>query len=226
MGERFGSRVWRWIAACVALLAVASMGFGPVSPAQASTRASRFLTLLNSLTVDNRWHGGYSRSLFTLWIDANGDGCNTRAEVLLRDSRVQATTNSYCTVKQGYWVSAYDGQVFTQGHFLDIDHVVPLAEAWRSGAYGWNHARRQAFANDLGYRYSLQEVSAASNRSKSDSDPDHWMPPLHSYACNYAAQWVGIKWRWRLRVDSVERAFLRTLLATCSSVSITLPTRA
>ncbi|HEX7474251.1 MAG TPA: HNH endonuclease family protein, partial [Candidatus Limnocylindrales bacterium] len=89
---------------------------------------------------------------------------------------------------------------------LDIDHVVPLAEAWDSGAYRWDAARRRAFANDLGVSWSLIAVSAASNRSKGDKDPAEWLPPLASYRCQYLAVWVAIKTRWNLAVDAAEKS--------------------
>lgn len=215
----------RAIIASVAVLSALVLGVTAVAPANA-TSASSFVTLLGQLPTDNGYHSGYVRSLFKHWIDANHNGCDTRAEVLIAESTVRTTRSSSCSVKTGRWVSAYDGAVVTTASKLDIDHMVPLAEAWRSGAYKWTAARRQAYANDLGYAYSLNAVTAAANRQKSDSDPSGWLPSLKSARCAYVAEWISVKWRWGLSVDSLERGVLRTLLSKCANIGVALPTRA
>ena len=65
--------------------------------------------------------------------------------------------------------------------------MVPLNEAWQSGAWKWTAAKRQAYANDLGYKASLIAVSASSNRSKGDREPQAWMPTRPGYQCAYAS---------------------------------------
>jgi hypothetical protein len=119
-----------------------------------------------------------------------------------------------CTVR-GSWRSAYDGLTTTRASSFDIDHLVPLKEAWDSGAWAWTSARRQGYANDLGDARTLRAVSAASNRAKSDQDPSQWLPPLVTFRCTYATEWVAVKLRWHLRVDAVERTALRHVLAAC-----------
>ena len=205
----------------------------PVVPATqtaqlGSTAATSFLSLLDQLTTDDSpgTHTGYNRDYFNAWVDADGDGCNTRAEVLIMESQSAVTTRGRCTVSTGQWVSAYDGATLTDAGDLDIDHFVPLNEAWGSGAYGWDSATRVSFGNDLGYDASLLAVTASSNRSKSDQDPAQWMPTNHSYFCDYAATWVAVKWRWSLTVDSLERLTLQSVLNGCSTVSITVPEKA
>nr|WP_291837480.1 HNH endonuclease family protein [Candidatus Microthrix sp.] len=89
----------------------------------------------------------------------------------------------------GGWLSEYEGYSTPDESELDIDHLVPLAEAWRSGASRWDPARRAAFANDLDAPQTLIAVTAATNRSKSDSDPSDWQPPNTSYWCTYASDW-------------------------------------
>lgn len=103
---------------------------------------------------------------------------------------------------------------------LDIDHMVPLAEAWDSGASQWTAARRQAYANDLGAERSLVAVTAKANRSKADQDPAQWMPPAATARCTYLADWVGTKLRWSLTVDRHERDTLRQLAADCESTDV------
>ena len=195
------------------------------APAEAQP-ASRFVTLLRALPTDNAVHGGYVRSKFKLWVDADGDGCNSRAEVLMAESKKTTTHSSTCTIRTGKWVSVYDGLTETTASKVDIDHMVPLAEAWRSGAYKWTAERRKAYANDLGYAFSLIAVTAKSNRSKSDSDPAGWLPSVLSYRCTYAASWVAIKYRWGLTVDTAERAALNLILRGCKNTPVTVPARA
>lgn len=163
-------------------------------------------------------HGreGYDRRLFGRWIDADGDGCDTRREVLIRDAEEAPVVGARCSLSGGRWVSLYDGQVFTGGGSgLDIDHMVPLAEAWESGAWAWSPERRQAFANDLDNGFALLPVSASSNRSKGARDPAEWLPPDRSSHCAYATSWRDTKLAWGLTFDRAEADVLRHLLVTC-----------
>jgi hypothetical protein len=193
-----------------ALLAVAF-----VNPATATTAISGTgLQLLARLATAPERPAGYDRALFVLWIDADHDGCDTREEVLIAESRTTAQTGLGCRVT-GSWRSAYDGLTTTTASSFDIDHVVPLKEAWDSGAYGWTAARRRSYANDLGDFRSLRAVSATSNRSKGDKDPAQWLPSLTGFRCSYATDWVVVKVRWGLSVDSLERSALRGILTAC-----------
>ena len=92
---------------------------------------------------------GYDRSLFKHWIDEDKDKCDTRAEVLISEAVVKPKVDKKCKISGGKWLSAYDGKSVTNASQLDVDHLVPLAEAWRSGAWAWTSQQRQAFANDL-----------------------------------------------------------------------------
>ena len=114
----------------------------------------------------------------------------------------------------GDWYSEYDGASFTDGSDLDIDHVVPLAEAWRSGADSWSAQEREDFANDL-EGPQLIAVSASSNRSKGDQDPSTWWPTRTTYRCTYAKMWVATKYRWGLALQSAEKTALSDRLASC-----------
>jgi hypothetical protein len=144
--------------------------------------------------------GPYSRHLFGgSWIDADGDGCDTRCEVLRADRH-----QSLPGLPAGGWLSTYDGYTTDDPSELDIDHLVPLAEAWRSGASGWDGPRRLAFANDLDHPGALVAVTAASNRSKGDKDPAAWQPPSTSAWCDYVMAWVTTKLRWELTADEAE----------------------
>lgn len=159
---------------------------------------------------------GYDRDLFAHWTDDDGDGCDTRREVIIAEATTPVTVGSGCYITGGTFVSVYDNTT-TRGYpaNFDVDHLVPLAEAWDSGAATWTAQRRQAFANDLTHPASLILVTATSNRAKSDSDPAEWMPPNRDAWCGYLADWVTVKTRWGLSVDRNERRFLITNLRDC-----------
>jgi hypothetical protein len=155
---------------------------------------------------------GYSRGRFPHWI-GQGNGCDTRKLVLIRDgSDVKVGTR--CRIISGRWRSFYDGLRLTSASRVDIDHVVPLANAWRSGAKRWSDGKRRDFANDL-KNSQLIAVSAASNRSKSDQGPETWKPPRRRAWCLYTRWWVQVKRTWRLTVVRSERTELRRMVATC-----------
>ena len=154
--------------------------------------------------------GGYERDLFEHWVDADADGCDTRCEVLEAERRTDLAG-----LPQGGWLSLYDGYSTPDAAELEIDHVVALAEAWRSGAALWDSARREAFANDLGHPGALVAVSAATNRSKSDRDPAVWQPPDRASWCTYGLAWLDTKLSWELTADQAEADALRKMLAGC-----------
>lgn len=197
-----------------------------VSPA--SAQAVSAIDLIGYLEVAPESNGSsYSRSLFRHWSDADRDGCNTREEVLLLESRSPITPGRGCRITRGSWFSDFDGRNFTSAASLDIDHFVPLKEAWDSGASRWDSRTREAFANDLGFDGSLIAVSSSSNRSKSDRDPADWIPSNASFRCTYAVTWVQVKYRWALSADDSEVAALRNLLALCPvGANYLLPERA
>ncbi|MBB5908987.1 hypothetical protein BKA25_003303 [Actinoalloteichus hymeniacidonis] len=154
----------------------------------------------------------YSRDAFPHW-SSQGEGCNTREVVLERDG-TDVVTDDECRAESGTWISVYDDEEFTDGGDLDIDHTVPLAAAWRSGAADWDEERREAFANDL-EAPQLLAVSASSNRSKGDQTPADWVPPATAYHCTYASDWIAVKHAYELTVTEDEVAALEKLLATC-----------
>ncbi|MGW0875307.1 HNH endonuclease family protein [Streptomyces sp. NPDC002740] len=139
----------------------------------------------------------------------------TRNEVLLEEAVIAPERGANCTLSGGTWYSRYDDTAFTQARALDIDHLVPLAESWDSGASGWTPAERQAYANDLDDPRALIAVSATSNRSKADQDPTTWQPPAQGYRCTYATDWITVKSRWGLAVDPAEQTTLTEVLGDC-----------
>jgi len=167
------------------------------------------------LRIEAEHPDGYNRDLFRHWIDADGDGCDTRKEVLIAESLDPVQTGSQCAILSGRWYSIYDNTETTDSSRFDIDHVVALKEAWDSGAWNWSADQRRDFANDLSQSYFLIAVSASSNRSKSDRDPAEWMPTNASYRCEYVRIWVQVKRAWNLSVDQAENDAIRNTLAAC-----------
>ena len=157
---------------------------------------------------------GYDRERFGGW-ETQPDGCTTRERVLLDEAVEDPEVGAACDVGAGEWESAYDGVTVEDPGELDIDHLVPLAEAWESGASGWTDEQREAFANDLDNPDALIAVTAGSNRSKGDRDPAEWRPPERSAWCDYATAWIDVKAEWGLTADPAEVAELEEMLATC-----------
>jgi hypothetical protein len=180
-----------------------------------SEEVDRFTFLLASMEIEPEVTSGYDRSLFKHWIDADGDSCDAREEVLIIESLEPVTLGAGCKVLTGRWLSNFDGVVITDSSKLDMDHMVPLKEAWDSGANTWSASRRQAFANDIDLPEALIAVSASSNRSKSARDPAEWLPTNTSYRCQYVEDWMTVKVKWELSVDAKEFEALRGISVGC-----------
>ena len=189
---------------------------------KSSAVTNKALALLLTITVQNERPQGYSRSKFKHWVDADGDSCDTREEVLIAESTSRAQVDAYgCKVIEGDWLSPYDNVAHTNPSALDIDHMIPLKEAWDSGAWAWSAMKRQLFANDLTDSRSLIAVTAGQNRSKSDRDPSNWLPPQTQYRCTYLAEWVAIKSHWKLSMDQSEFGRIKNVLtASCGSTTV------
>ncbi|GAA0514341.1 uncharacterized protein DUF1524 [Saccharopolyspora erythraea NRRL 2338] len=170
---------------------------------------------LNALTVAGEGSmDGYSRDRFPHWSTVSG-ACNTRETVLKRDG-TNVVVDGSCAATSGRWYSPYDGATWTAASDVDIDHVVPLAEAWRSGASSWTDSKRESFANDLS-RPQLIAVTDNVNQAKGDQDPASWQPPVSTYDCTYSKMWIRVKHHWGLRLQSAEKSALQSMLNTCSS---------
>ena len=159
----------------------------------------------------------YDRREWSHWTDEDRDCQNARQEVLIAESTVAVTFQSpdQCRVSSGRWQGPYTGELVTDPGDLDIDHMVPLANAHRSGAWAWGRERKREFANSMGYENHLIAAISSANRAKGAKGPESWRPPLESYWCVYAIDWVTIKNNWELTVTEAEYAALREMLATC-----------
>lgn len=169
---------------------------------------------------------GYRREAFgPPWADVDGNGCSQRSDVLFRDAQpgsAIARRRGTCghDMLAGRWRDPYsdallqlnDVKSLQQAEAVQIDHVVALAEAYRSGAAIWTARQRLLFAND---ESNLVAVSATSNLSKSDDDPARWLPQPAA-RCTFALVWIGVKQRWGLSIDVNEKSALaRALALTC-----------
>ncbi|MGW1724547.1 HNH endonuclease family protein [Streptomyces sp. NPDC002306] len=202
------------LAALTGLIASVGLFNSPTASAALPTpvSAATARTYLASLTVATENRTGYNRDLFPTWITISGT-CNTREYILKRDGS-NVTTDSACVATGGSWYSVYDGATWTAASDVDIDHLVPLAEAWDSGASAWTTAQRQSFANDV-TRPQLLAVTDNVNQSKGDKDPAEWMPSRSAYACTYVRAWVQVKYYYNLKVDSAEKTKLSSVLSGC-----------
>lgn len=216
-----------WLLAAVAVVAAGSLSAckvgdltvadsaGATTPAAAATlppgQASNQLTELRVAT--NGPMTGYTREQFGDGWATQSDHCNSRVDVL----KVQGTgvVAHGCTVTSGHWLSLYDGVAETSPHTLDIDHLVPLGNAWVTGAKAWTATQRKAFANDV--TTELVAVTAHSNRSKGDDAPPGYEPANKAEDCSYATRWIQVKVKYKLTITSNERTALGQMLATCSA---------
>ncbi|QPJ97002.1 HNH endonuclease family protein [Streptomyces clavuligerus] len=175
------------------------------------------------LPVADENRTGYNRTLFRHWNAGlnPSDGCNTRNEVLIAEATTAPAVGARCALTGGVWWSYYDEQRVTPAGSLDIDHMVPLAEAWDSGASAWTPARREAYANDRGQASSLVAVTARANRAKADQDPAQWLPPAPGALCRYLSEWTATKLRWNLTADTTERTRLIALSTQCTTTKVT-----
>jgi hypothetical protein len=182
---------------------------------------------IHNLKVADEVRTGYKRTLFKHWITvsrAGQLGCDSRKSVIIDEALIKPTVGKDCALTGGKWLSIYDNVEVTDAGKLDVDHMVPLAEAWDSGASAWTDLKRQQYANDMTDPRHLIAVTSASNRSKSDQDPADWVPTNKSYICEYIANWVSIKVRWGLTVDTKEKTALESYAKTCKATKIMVST--
>ncbi|KZZ94991.1 secreted protein [Moelleriella libera RCEF 2490] len=154
-------------------------------------------------------------SVFAKLLSTSDAAMRSRSsEFVIKRDGSDVKTNSACVAQSGTWVSPYDGDEFDEASELDIDHLVPLKNAWISGAADWTTADRKSFANDI-TRPQLWAVSAHANRAKGDKSPDHWKPDLQDFWCTYSKSWIQVKSFYNLTVTEDESGALASMLDTC-----------
>ena len=182
----------------------------------------RSTTAIGDLTGRERGRApATTRDLFPHWVDADGDGCSTRNEVLIAEADDPVTVGSGCSLSGGRWFSYYDRVSWTDTADVDIDHMVPLAEAWDSGARTWTTATRQAYANDLGDSRSLVGVTDNGQPAKGDQDPAEWLP--HVRQVPLPARVGGGE--APLAADAstaAEKSAMTSLASSCTNTTITV----
>ncbi len=157
----------------------------------------------------------YSRDERRHWIDEDGDCQDTWNEVLLAETRADVSYRSdrRCRVASGQWFAPYTGTVVTIPGELDIDHMVSLANAHRSGAWQWSPERKRLYAI-----YWMIPISSSRDGPgqpfQGTKGPDKWKPPDSSSWCQYAVDWVTIKYKWDLTATPDEFAALDEMLST------------
>ncbi len=200
--------------------AAPTAGASGAPPAPASVDAAAARTLLGGLAV-RPWATGarYDRTadFGDAWIDVDRNGCDTRNDVLARDlSGVRRS--STCKVLSGLLTSPYSGAriSFVKGprtsELVQIDHVVALSDAWRTGAQNLSPEQRVAFANDP---LELLAVDGASNDDKGSQDASAWLPANAGYRCAYVTRQIRVKAKYRLWVTPSERGALLRVLSGC-----------
>ncbi len=228
---RLSTRQWIGLAVFALTSVTVAVGVGPVQerqlvPAAQVAGARKAFGALTVIGARPPHDAGYQREAFgTSWTDdsdapGSQNGCDTRNDILTRDVAVSGTAaTSSCpnAVAAGVLTSPYTGRpvVFERGRTssaVQIDHIVPLAYAWDMGAVQWRPERRAAFANDPS---NLVAVDGGSNQQKSDAEPGRWMPPLRSFHCQYAVQFVLVLARYGLPVDAPSRDVLSRALDSC-----------
>jgi hypothetical protein len=213
------------IAAAVAAGIAALMTAIPVAPATAQepqTQPTAYLAVsvvsaLESLAVKGRApKTGYSRDAFgPEWKDVNGNGCDTRNDILRRDLQ-RTKVRGGCEVQSGVLSpDPYTGHTNAYVHgqsTVDIDHVVSLSDAWQKGAFRWTELRRTSLANDP---LNLLAVDFSANRQKGDGDAATWLPSNRGYWCPFVARQVAVKTKYGLWVTAAEKAAITRVLARC-----------
>lgn len=161
----------------------------------------------------------YDRNDWSHWVDADHDCQDTRQEVLIEESRVPVrwADHDRCRVRRGRWRCPYTGRVFTDPGKLDVDHLVPLHAAHRSGGDRWTAERKRAYANALGDAEHLVAVSASANRRKGDKGPDAWLPPDPEARCDYVRSWTAVKSRWGLQSSPAEVRAVERITRECDA---------
>jgi hypothetical protein len=193
------------------------------SASAATPGSTTALAVLATLRVQGRAPmTGYLRTarFGAAWLDVDRNGCDTRDDILRRD--LTAVTGTRCTVRTGVLHDPYTHRTidFVRGvrtsAAVQIDHVVPLGDAWRTGAQGWTQAKRIALANDP---INLFAVDGPTNEQKSDSDAASWLPPNKTFRCTYIAHQIGVKHAYGLWITAAEKAAMQRILTACPTTT-------
>ena len=207
---RVRHEIARWAAIALGVLSVACGSKSPTAPSFSTPPALRIAPIPSNLPA-------YNRDTWQHWIDADGECQDTRAEVLIEESQIAVLFRGPepCVVDTGQWPDPYTAQIVTIAGNLDVDHLVPLANAHRSGGWAWSADMKRRFANDMTFANHLIAVTASANRTKSDSGPEFWKPANRAFWCDYAAAWIRVKQTYDLTATEAEWRALDELQQGC-----------
>ena len=150
-----------------------------------------------------------------------GDLTTLRAETLVDTHRqgrdkIPLVQDDLDVIESGRWRCRYTGTWLTDPAEVAIDHLVPLKDAWASGAHAWEAEVRKNYALGVGVKSWrstwILPVTASASRSRGSKRPDEWLPPKTDSHLTYAATWIRVKHHWGLSVLESERAKLQALL--------------
>lgn len=203
-----------WISCLLVGLFLAFSVFGSIPSTPASAAPS------GSAVPEVQAVPRYDRDAFgDRWADVDHDCQDTRNEVLIRDLVDERLDARGCRVMSGVLHDAYTGSTveFLRGpktsDAVQIDHVVPLAYAWKSGAWRWSDAEREAFANDP---RELLAVDGRTNQAKAADGPASWLPPNIAAHCSYAQHWAEVLHAYDLTPLSADAAELDAITKECT----------
>ncbi|MEU5860557.1 MULTISPECIES: HNH endonuclease family protein [unclassified Nonomuraea] len=205
---------------CGGLAAQSGGGPDPAKPDSASVSDAR--KKLDKLKVKGRApRTGFDRDAFgPAWADVDHNGCDTRNDILKRDMKDETFKSGThdCIVLTGTLDDPYSGKTikFKRGQdtstAVQIDHLVPLSDAWQKGAQQWSPTKRKEFANDP---LNLLAVDGPLNNQKSDSDAATWLPPRKAYRCAYIARQIDVKSKYDVWITDGEKSAMEGILKDC-----------
>lgn len=187
------------------------------TPSAPSTVPGTALAALETLPVKGAApKTGYDRAQFgKAWADVDGNGCDTRNDILARDM-TNIVKDGKCKVKSGTLADPYTGQSINfrvgPGDLVDIDHIVALSDSWITGSQGLSADQRLHLANDP---LNLMSADAAANRQKGDKNAASWLPANKAFRCAYVARQVAVKQKYGLWVQPAEKEAIARVLSAC-----------
>ncbi|TLM87669.1 HNH endonuclease family protein [Pseudarthrobacter sp. NamE5] len=190
----------------------------PLGPSEVAEALSQ----LETLPVKGRApKTGYAREEFgPAWADVDRNGCDTRNDILARDLEAETFKPGTrdCVVATGVLADKYTAATidFVRGEdtssAVQIDHLVPLSDAWQKGARQLSDDQRKQFANDP---LNLMATDGPTNGAKGDKDAATWLPPNRAFRCEYVARQTAVKVKYQLWVTQTERDAIARTLSSC-----------
>jgi len=159
-------------------------------------------TILALILLPTFSFADYERKNWKHWSDLDKDGLNTRQEILLRDFDKQ----------NNYWITPYLKKEVRDAGSIDIDHIVPLQEAYLSGGKDWSKEKKEKFAND---EENLTVSYLSANRKKGSKDIANWLPTFNK--CWYIEKFTKIKEKYQLTFDKKEKKVIKEYKKICKT---------